>query len=385
MKRSSPLFLAFSCSLLASGCPQGGDGGVAQPGPPEAASSSTSDPVTGSTADTPTTSGETTLATTAVLTTGSAATGTTATGTTSESSESSTSETDQDAGSSSSTTGTSTEECGNGELDPGEGCDEGYAFNSNNGACTLACQPAVCGDGHVWQDQEDCDNGLNNNDSLYDGCTTQCLTGPTCNDGEVQGPEECDLGADNGTGKPSEDGVPCDDVCRFDAKLVFVTSTLYTGGELGGAEGADLKCQARAGAAGFDNATGFKAYISDAASSPASDEFNHSTKPYVLPSGILVADDWDDLILQGPIPGITLTETGETLDARKVWTGTTVSGNKFPDQTCENWTNSVSGSGRVGLTSAKPDESQQWLDDRQWVSESSAGCSFPARLYCMEQ
>ena len=40
--------------------------------------------------------------------------------------------------------------CGNGKLDPDEECDLGVGHNSNEGACTLMCKHAVCGDGLVW-------------------------------------------------------------------------------------------------------------------------------------------------------------------------------------------------------------------------------------------
>ena len=155
---------------------------------------------------------------------------------------------------------------------------------------------------------------------------------------------------------------------------------------IGGAEGADLKCQGLAMKAGFDNALAFKAYISDGSSSPASDKFTHSTIPYVLPSGIRVADNWPDLILNSPNPGITLTDKGVTLDELKVWTGTTPSGNMFPDQTCLNWTSSEpTDKGRVGLTSPAPEEMMMWLAEKKWVSHSTFGCDLPFRLYCVEQ
>jgi fibro-slime domain-containing protein len=54
------------------------------------------------------------------------------------------------------------------------------------------CGP-TCGD-KVIAGTEECDNGADNNDTAYGGCTTQCKFGPFCGDGEVNGPEECDDG-----------------------------------------------------------------------------------------------------------------------------------------------------------------------------------------------
>jgi fibro-slime domain-containing protein len=59
-----------------------------------------------------------------------------------------------------------------------------------------SCVPA-CGDGVAVADEE-CDNGKDNNDSAYAGCTTKCKWGAFCGNGEVNGNEECDNGKDNG-------------------------------------------------------------------------------------------------------------------------------------------------------------------------------------------
>jgi fibro-slime domain-containing protein len=61
------------------------------------------------------------------------------------------------------------------------------------------CSPR-CGDG-VINGSESCDNGLDNSDTAYGGCTTQCVIGPYCGDGKVdsaQG-EECDDGVNLST------------------------------------------------------------------------------------------------------------------------------------------------------------------------------------------
>jgi hypothetical protein len=64
-------------------------------------------------------------------------------------------------------------------------------------AAPTTCVP-TCGDGVTVADEE-CDNGKDNNDDTYGGCTTKCTWGTYCGDGVTNGPEECDNGKDNGT------------------------------------------------------------------------------------------------------------------------------------------------------------------------------------------
>ena len=76
------------------------------------------------------------------------------------------------------------------------------------------------------------------------------------------------------------------------ANIVFVTSTTYDG-NLGGLSGADAKCQARATAAGLGGT--FKSLLSDSTTSAASHLTTHSTAPYKLVDGTLVANSWTGL------------------------------------------------------------------------------------------
>lgn len=133
--------------------------------------------------------------------------------------------------------------CGNAQLDPGEECDLGLVENSNSGACSIECKDAKCGDGLLQIGKGSCDNAGSNNNTLYGGCMQNCQFGPRCNDGKIQDEEECDLGDANGSGEFSPDGVPCDGGCRYAARLVFLSSVAYKGGEIGGVEGANTKCQ----------------------------------------------------------------------------------------------------------------------------------------------
>jgi hypothetical protein len=290
--------------------------------------------------------------------------------------------------------------CGNAELDRGEDCDLGHGVNSQTGACTLLCKDAICGDGLVWTGHEECDNGPKNNDAIYDGCTTQCKRGPHCDD-MVQDPEECDNGDANGTEAFPPNSVPCDIGCRFKARLVFISSAVYKGGDLGGVDGADLKCQNLAKQAKLDNAIGFKAWLSDAQHSPNKD-FKHGPEtnglPYVRRDGWLVAKDWTDLILNGPVVGIIRTEQKEVqpnmpvtlLTNVGVWTGTTAIGNFIGgDNDCNSWTNSSSkAKGHRGLSGVDPQQEQaldQWYTDRQWTNYLTFSCDVERRIYCFEQ
>jgi cysteine-rich repeat protein len=60
--------------------------------------------------------------------------------------------------------------CGNGDLDPGEECDDGNTDDSD--ACTAACTVAFCGDGVLWEAVEECDDG---NAEEADACTSGCV------------------------------------------------------------------------------------------------------------------------------------------------------------------------------------------------------------------
>jgi len=67
-------------------------------------------------------------------------------------------------------------------------------FSTKRSECT-----PTCGDG-VTTAAEECDDGANNMDGVYGGCTKMCKFGPFCGDSNVDasGMEECDAGRDNG-------------------------------------------------------------------------------------------------------------------------------------------------------------------------------------------
>lgn len=284
--------------------------------------------------------------------------------------------------------------CGNGVLDPGEGCDLGYGQNSDDqSSCTLACQPAVCGDGLVWVGEEECDSAENNNDSQYNGCTTQCARGPHCGDGALQAGEECDLAGMNGTDESPPNGVPCGEVCRFSARVAFLSSETYRGGDLQGVTGADSKCIKLAQDAGMDNSAAFLAWLSDGAHSPSTrfkHDFTTNNVPYVLPGGTRIADDWDDLLLNGPGDGIVENEKGEISLNVEVWTNTDKNGGIFDmDIDCNGWVDSSLGlKARVGQSGVdKQDQAawEIWKDEDHWTSLKTVACDGKRYLYCFEQ
>jgi cysteine-rich repeat protein len=96
--------------------------------------------------------------------------------------------------------------CGDGKVQAasGEACDLGMDNNAaayGAGKCTDLCLLAPrCGDAKVdGAHGEFCDDGKN--DGAPGGCTTDCkafVALPSCGDGTVQPPEQCDTGSNNG-------------------------------------------------------------------------------------------------------------------------------------------------------------------------------------------
>ncbi len=91
--------------------------------------------------------------------------------------------------------------CGDGEVGPGEECDDANVENGDG--CDTNCSRTRCGNG-VRSGDEQCDDG---NAATNDGCTNECRL-PACGDGIVQDGEQCDDGND-------EDADRCTAGCRL--------------------------------------------------------------------------------------------------------------------------------------------------------------------------
>lgn len=299
--------------------------------------------------------------------------------------------------------------CGDAQIDPGEQCDDG-PVNADDAACTSACELATCGDGYIQLGVEECDDGLDNDnsgacthecrearcgddevylgveecddgdvpteddpvindDNAYGGCTTQCVKGPRCGDGDLQPEEECDDGEE-------PDLTVCTKECTSVSRVVFVTSVRYNG-DLGGPEGADQICQTLAAQGGRANPQTFRAWVSSGAAAPLDWPVDTMMR-YQLPTGMIVADDWDALTSGQLKTSINQTESETSLgdgDNASVWTGTLADGSKAP-WTCNGWTSDTQGvGGRSGLAT---------LPSKGWTDTIDQKCSSLARLYCVE-
>jgi hypothetical protein len=182
------------------------------------------------------------------------------------------------------------------------------------------------------------------------------------------------------------------DVIAGPSKFIFVSSETYTG-DLGGLSGADAKCQALAEAASLPGT--YKAWLSDGFTSAAT-RLTHSTGPYTLPDGTLVANDWGQLTSGSLISYIEETETGGLpppsntecncvgADAgpasAAAWTDTDYTGALVDSSLdCDNWTSTVSVNSDWGAV--YPPSAGDWAS----ACSGYPGCSGLASLYCLEQ
>lgn len=146
--------------------------------------------------------------------------------------------------------------CGDGVMDPDEGCDDG-TLNSDSepDACRTDCQPARCGDG-VPDGDESCDCGVDPaalpdaplrcmdvNGGADANCSATCEKVPYCGDGVEDAGEECDDGPLNSDTAP--------DACRSTCRVAWCGDGVVDSAE--SCDGTDLggeTCQSLEGTTG---------------------------------------------------------------------------------------------------------------------------------------
>jgi len=156
-------------------------------------------------------------------------------------------------------------------------------------------------------------------------------------------------------------------------RLIFVTDQVFDG-KLGGLEGADLKCQNAAKAAGIWNFKNYRAWLSSCNES-AADRLLHSSVPYITTRGTIIAYDWADLTDGVLENAIKYNEYGECV-SDNVWTNTTYQGLNAGCAGCVNWTsNKVKDFGQYGSSI---------MIDTGWTDAGDSNCKAKLRLYCVE-
>lgn len=158
--------------------------------------------------------------------------------------------------------------------------------------------------------------------------------------------------------------------------IIFLSEATF-GGNIGGIASADATCQAEANAASLTGT--FRAWLSDTATSPAT-RLSRFRGPYVLASGQLVANDWNDLTNGSIARGISVTAAGADLGSSlRVWTGTQANGQALggTNSYCSNWTTtSPSGNTQTGLSHRT---------DSGWTTASVQTCnSLGYHIYCIQ-
>lgn len=173
-------------------------------------------------------------------------------------------------------------------------------------------------------------------------------------------------------------------------KLAFMTSVRGPGmlsawpdaGTATGIAAGDAICRARAAAAGFANATRFKAWLSDASTDAV--ERIAGDGPWVRPDGVLVAADKARLVGGYLASSISVTETGlyvnwvpgVSVASLAAWTGTSQQGRATSDH-CLSWTAAAGASGAQGATN----------DTTNWshlLGMPPPACTSNLALYCLE-
>lgn len=197
----------------------------------------------------------------------------------------------------------------------------------------------------------------------------------TCGNGMLEAfgpePEECDDGNLN-----PNDG--CSDTCALDRR-VFVTSLLYSGGELESLYIADALCANHADDQGWPDPLKYRAWLSDS-TTDARDRFTMGRGRLLMVNGLVFAMSWSALLAGQLDNPLEVTEKSETYHGG-VWTGTRPDGTAVPGaQHCDDWsTSSFLKKGHYGYSDrTTPEWTLSALDD------NPSSCTAPYAVYCLQ-
>lgn len=160
-----------------------------------------------------------------------------------------------------------------------------------------------------------------------------------------------------------------------ETKVVFVTSTTHDG-DIGGNPGPDRVCNRLASAVSLPGV--YRAWLSygDSHTSVANTFFGASV-PYVRVDGVVIANDWDDLVDGSLLAPINVDENGEPATTSRVWTLTTTEGMHTGfGFSCNRW-RSTSGVLSVGNPQSAGSD---WTDVGAFQS-----CANRFAFYCFQQ
>ena len=163
---------------------------------------------------------------------------------------------------------------------------------------------------------------------------------------------------------------------------VFITggTTTYNG-DLGGLDGGDSKCRARATSASLGGT--WKAWLSigpNDGESPDTRFTKNIFGPYKLVDNTtLIANNWSDLINNGPRNKIEKDESGTVRSSQNAWTNTRKEGTVISESDdCGDFTDS-----NVVATGFKGNNN--YTEDGRWTFHTTISCGASIRLYCFEQ
>ena len=177
---------------------------------------------------------------------------------------------------------------------------------------------------------------------------------------------------------PAESGLIGCQGARDCERVVFLTSSVHTGSELHGTDGADGLCNLRASTSTNARVKGrtFRAWLSTSASA-VSARLAQGTKPYVKPDGIsLIASSWTDFASDAHMAAIDVDENGVPVPPTAgIWTGSNDNGASVGGADCADW--SASGMDVSG-------EQGSFSTGSSWSAEGTRDCTNPGHLYCIE-